>query len=175
MKFSMKPTGNLIKGHVLDVNEALFNEALRFYDKQLYTKWNPNKLHGWGCWEIRRRPEFNTALDVAEFEGNLIFKVGPKEYDMVHHVLDCSFLNYDAIRKLREIDCWQYGTAEQYQDEVARRTRDRREKEQLAVQKERTYMVRHYKSEIRSFMEAIKGGANPYAIAQHWDSVKEAD
>lgn len=171
----MGPHGNLIKGHVLDVNEKRFNEALRFYDKQLYTKWNPHKLRGHGCWEIRRRPEFNSALDITEYEGNTIFLVGPKEYDLVHHVLDCAFLNYDALRKLQEIDCWQYGNSSQYQDEVARRTRDRREREQQNAIKERSAMVRHYKREIKGFMEAIRGGTNPHEIARYWDSVKAAD
>jgi hypothetical protein len=171
----MGPTGKIIKGHVLDVNEAKFNEALRFYDKQLYTRWNPKKLHGHGCWEIRRRPEFNSALDVCEYEGNLIFQVGPKEYDMVHHVLDCAFLNYDALRKLKEMDCWQYGTSSQYQDLMERKTRDRKEREYEAKLKERRALVKYYKREIRGAMEAIRGGWNPHEIARYWDSVKEAD
>lgn len=175
MSILMGPTGNVIRGHVLDVNEAKFNEALRFHDKQLYTKWNPTKLGGHGCWEIRRRPEFNSALDVCEFEGNLIFNVGPKEFDLVHHVLDCAYLNYDAIRKLREIDCWQYGDSAQYQEEVRRRTRDRREREKELQQKELRAMTRYFRKEIRGFMEAIRGGANPYEIAKYWDSAKEAD
>ncbi len=171
----MGPTGKLIKGHVLDCNEKLFNEALRFYDKQLYTKWNPHKLRGVGCWEIRRRPEFNSAVDVVEFEGNLIFKVGPKEYDLVHHILDCAFLNYDAIRKLREMDMWQHGNATQYQDEVERRTRDRKEREKEEFAKERRAMVRYFRKGIRGFMESLKDGVNPHAIANHWDAVKEAE
>lgn len=175
MNILMGPTGNVIKGHVLDVNEKLFNEALRFYDKQLYTKWNPKKLNGWGCWEIRRRPEFNSALDVCEFEGNLIFKVGPKEYDMVHHVLDCAYLNYDAIRKLKEMDTWQHGDSSEYQDEVERRTRDRREKEKELAKKERAYIVQHFKKEVRGFMEAVRSGVNPHLIAQHWDKAKAAE
>lgn len=171
----MGPTGKIIKGHVLDVHEAKFNEALRHYDDKLYTKWNPNKCGGFGCWEIRRRPEFLSALDVAELDGNLIFKVGPKEYDMVHHVLDCAFLNYDAIRKLKEIDCWQYGTASQYQDEVDRQTRNRQLKEKERRAKELSYMAKHYKAEIRAFMEHMRSGVNPHSVAAHWDSVKAVD
>jgi hypothetical protein len=175
MKILMGPQGRLIKGHVLDVNEKRFNEALRFYDPQLYTRWNPNKLRGHGCWEIRRKPEFNSALDVTEYEGNLIFRVGPKEYDLVHHVLDCAFLNYDALRKLREMDCWQYGSASDYQDEVERRTRDRREREREAALKERAALTHYYRKEIRAFREAIRDGMNPHLIAKYWDSVTAAD
>jgi hypothetical protein len=175
VKFWCGPTGNTVKGHTLDCNQKHFDEALRFYDPMLYTKWNPKKLGGWGCWEIRRRPEFNSALDVSEWDGKLFFTVGPKEYDIVHHVLDCAYLNYDAIRKLKEMDCWQHGNSAQYQDEVERRTRDRKEREQQLVLKERSYMVKHYKSEIKGFMEAVKDGVNPHAIAKYWDSVKAAD
>lgn len=169
------PTGSLIKGHVLDVNQKHFNEALQFYDKQLYTKWSPKKCGGWGAWEIRRRPDFNSALDIAEFEGNLIFVVGPKEYDMVHQIMDCAFLNYDQLRKLKEIDTWQYGNSSQYQDEVERRTRARQEKEQEIARKERTYMTQHYRAEIKAFRQMVLDGTNPAAIAQYWDRVNAAD
>jgi hypothetical protein len=174
----MGPTGNLIQGHVLDVDRKAFEQAMRFTlnDNQLYTKWNPSKLGGWGCWEIRRRPDFNSALDVSEFEGNVIFKIGPKEYDLVHHVLDCAFLNYDAIRRLKEIDTWQYGNAGAgLEDEIERRTRTRREREKEQAKKELSYMARYYRTEIRGFMEAIRSGVNPHSIAQYWDSAKEAD
>lgn len=171
----MGPTGNLIRGHVLDVDEKLFNEALRFYDKQLYTKWNPKKCAGWGCWEIRRRPEYNSCLDISEFDGQLIFKVGPKEYDMVHHVMDCAFLNYDQLRKLKEMDTWVHGNSTQYQDEVERRTRTREQREQEKKLKERKYLANHYRAEIRAFQQMLKDGTNPAVIAQYWDRVKEAD
>lgn len=175
MNILMGPTGSIIKGHVLDVNVDKFNEALRVYDPQLYTKWNPKKLGKHGCWEIRRRPEFNTALDVCEFEGNLIFKVGPYENDLVHHVLDCAFLNYDQIRKLKEMDTWQYGSASQWQDARERRSRDVREKAMLHGMKLRREASRTFKNEIRAFKQFVRDGGNPHLIAQHWDRVKELE
>lgn len=175
MNILMGPTGRIIKGHVLDVNEGRFNEALRAYDPQLYTKWNPKKLRGHGCWEIRRRPEFNTALDVCEFEGNLIFKVGPYENDLVHHVLDCAFLNYDQLRKLKEMDTWQYGSAEQWQDERERRSRDAKERAMQHGMKLRREASRTFKNEIRAFKQFVRDGGNPHLIAQHWDRVKELE
>jgi hypothetical protein len=176
-KILMGPTGKTIQGHVLDVNRRAFEQTMRFSlnDPFLYTKWNPRKLNGWGCWEIRRRPEFNSALDICEYEGKLIFQVGPKEYDLVHHVLDCAFLNYDAIRKLKEMDTWQYGDASQWQDEVERRTRDRQERERENAKKEVRSMTEYFRKEIRGFREALRSGVNPASIAQHWDSVKEAE
>lgn len=144
-------------------------------DPYLYVKWNPKKARGWGCWEIRRRPEFNSALDVAEFDGKLIFKVGPKEYNLVHHVLDCEFLNYDAIRKLKEMDTFQHGTASQYLDKVDRATKTKETRMAEAREKELTYMVRHYRAEIKAFQDALRDGVNPHAIAAYWDRVKAVD
>lgn len=173
----MGPTGKLIKGHVLDVAVKPFEEAIRFTlsDPYLYVRWNPKKMHGWGCWEIRRRPEFNSALDVAELDGQLIFKVGPKEYDLVHHVLDCAFLNYDAIRKLQKMDTWQHGDAGQYQDKIDRLTRNRDQRDRENRKKELAYAARHYKAEVQAFKDAIRDGVNPHSIAAHWDRVKAAD
>lgn len=177
MKLSMQPTGRLIKGHVLDVSVRPFVEAMRFTlsDPFLYVKWNPEKARGWGCWEIRRAPEFNSAIDIAEFDGKLIFKVGPREYDLVHHVLDCAFLNYDAIRKLKEIDTWQHGNAKQYLDKQERMTDTRLERQVQQRQKETAYAAKHYKAEIKAFQSALRDGVNPHAIAAHWDHVKPVD
>jgi hypothetical protein len=174
---SMAPTGKIIRGHVLDVGIKPFERAMRFAlcDPQLYVKWNPKKMRGWGCWEIRRRPEFNSTLDVGELGGNIYLKVGPKEYDLVHHVLDCAYLNYDVIRTLKEIDTWQYGNASEYQDEVERRTRTRRQRELEAREKDLAYMAQHYRQEINAFKDALRDGVNPHAIAAHWDHVKEVD
>lgn len=176
-KIFMGPCGNVIKGHVLDVNQKAFDETLQFYDRQLYTKWNPKKLQGHGCWEIRRKPEYLSALDVSEYEGNLIFKIGPKEFEHFHHVLDCAFLNYDALRKLQEIDTWTVcaGDVSKYEEEVNRRTRDRKEREKELALNERRAMTKYFRKEIGQFREMIKSGVNPALLAQYWDSAREAD
>lgn len=171
-KILMGATGQIIKGNVLDVNEKAFNEALRFYDPCLYTRWNPKKLRGWGCWEIRRKPEFNTALDICEYEGNLIFKIGPYENDMVHHVLDCAFLNYDQLRKLREMDTFAYGNAEKWQAERERRARDQKELAFQKAQKMRAEAASTFRREIKAFKDFVNDGGNPHLIGLHWDRVK---
>lgn len=173
----MGPTGKLIRGHVLDVAVKPFEQAMRFTlsDPYLYVRWNGEKLRGHGCWEIRRRPEFNSALDVAELDGQLLFKVGPKEYDLVHHVLDCAFLNYDAIRKLKDMDTWKWGNSSQYQDEVERQTKTRQQRDAERRKKELAYAAKHYKAEIKGFQDALRDGVNPHAIANYWDRVKAVD
>lgn len=177
MKVWMGPTGNTIKGHVMDVSVKPFVETMRFTlgDPFLYVKWNPNKVRGWGCWEIRRAPEFMSAVDICEWDGKLFFKLGYKEYDLVHHVLDCAFLNYDAIRKLKQMDTWQHGTASQYLDKQERMTDTRLERQVQQRQKETAYAAKHYKAEIKAFQDALRDGVNPHAIAAHWDQVKPVD
>lgn len=177
----MGATGNLIKGHVLDCNQKAFNETLQFYDRFLYSRWNKTKFHGRGCWEIRRKPEFNTALDVCEFEGELVFKVGPYENDLIHHVLDTQFLNYDILRYLKQQDTRQYGggtpqeAAIKWQEERDRRTRDSKEAAAAHGMSLRKEASRSFKNEIKAFKEYVKNGGNPHLIAAHWDSVQELE
>ncbi len=177
----MGPTGNLIKGHVLDCNQKAFDETLQFYDRFLYSKWNKTKFHGRGCWEIRRRPEFNTALDVCEFEGQLLFRVGPYENDLVHHVLDTQFLNYDILRYLKQQDTRQFGggtaqeAAQKWQDERERQSRDAKELAAAHGMQLRKEASKSFKNEITAFKDYVKNGGNPHLIAAHWDHVKELE
>ena len=167
-----KAVGRLAKGHVLDVNPRAFLRALQAYDKQLYIEWNPKKLKGNGCYEIRRKPEFNSALDIVELDGINIVKIGPYENSLVHHVMDCAFLNYDQIRKLKEMDTWQYGNATQYQDLVERKTRDRQEADKEAGMRRRRDASKTFKAQIRALKQFILDGGNPHEIGRFWDSVQ---
>lgn len=175
MKIELGPVGRVAEGHVLDCNKKSFERALQNYDPMLYIRWNPKKLRGHGCWEIRRRPEFNSALDVTEFGEAVIVKVGPREIDLVHHVMDCAFLNYDQLRKLKEIDTWQYGTSTQYQDLVERKTRDRKELEQSQGMQRRREAIRTFRKQINEFREYILNGGNPHMIGAFWDGVSELE
>lgn len=166
------PTGNVVNGHVLDVNRKAFNAALKEYDPFLYTKWNPKKLRGWGAWEIRRAPEFHSTLDIAEFEGNLIIKIGPYETDIVNHVLDAAFLNYDQIRKIKEMDTFKYGSAAQWQDKMRSKAE---EAKQAAFQRSlqaRKDAAKTFKNEIDAFKDFVRDGGNPHQIAMYWDKAQ---
>lgn len=177
-KVIIGPVGSLVRGNVLDVAVKPFVETMRFTlnDPLLYVKWNPKKLQGHGCWEIRRRPENLSAVDATEYNGDLYLKLDYKEYDWVHHVLDCAFLNYDAIRKLKEMDTWQHGgTVQDLEDVIYQKTRDRQEREREQRKKDLAYMVKHYKREINLYKEMIRDGNSPTLIANNWNSVKEAD
>jgi len=165
------PVGRVASGHVLDCNKRGFDQALRAYDPMLYTVWNPKKCKGHGCWEIRRRPEFNSAVDVVEYEGAIIIKVGPHEVDLVHQVLDCGFLNYDALRKLKEMDAWQYGTTSQYLDLMDRKTQDKKEQELSDQVAYRRDAARYFKKQIRALKQFVLDGGNPHEIADFWNKV----
>lgn len=173
--------GRVVKGHVFDTDKKVFDRALRFYDPLLYSVWNTEKFHGRGCWEIRRRPEFNTIVDVTSLNGEEIFVLAPKEYDLVHHVLDTQFLNYDILRYLKQQDTFQYGgntpeeRAEKWQAEVERRTATSRELAKENGLKRRREAGKTFKNEIKAFKEYVRNGGNPHLIAAHWDKVKELE
>lgn len=150
------PTGKVIAGHVLDVNRRAFDQALRFYDKQLYTKWNPKKMRGWGCWEIRRKPD-----------------TGTREYDFIHHILDCAYLNYDQLRKLKKMDTWEKGGSDQWLSSLETWEREALVKEKIRKQEAMAYAAKQYKTEIRAFKEMILSGVNPARIVDHWGDPSE--
>lgn len=171
MSVRVGPVGRISKGNVLDCNPKSFERALKNYDPQLYIRWNPKKLKGHGCWEIRRRPEFNSTLDVAELGEHPVLLIGPYEIDLVHHVMDCAFLNYDQLRKLKEMDTRQYGDAKQWQDLVARKTEERRELEKSQGMQRRREAIRTFRKQINAFREYILNGGNPHMIGAFWEGV----
>ncbi len=163
--------GKISEGHVLDVNKERFEQALKDYDPFLYVKWNPKKLKGHGCWEIRRKPEFYTAVDLAEWDGKYIIKMDLYENDLVHHVLDCAFLNYDQLRRIQEMDTWRYGDAKTWQDMIEQKTLDRQAQEIEAGRRRRHEAARSFKKQIRALKEHILNGGNPHDIGKYWESV----
>ena len=108
MKIWVNPTGSTIRGHVLDSALKPLEQRLKDYDPQLYIKWNPKKLHGWGCWELRRKPEQKTVRpeDVVVFQGNTFVCPKYHELNLVDHVMDIPFLNYSIVKKLEKMDTW---------------------------------------------------------------------
>ncbi len=165
------PVGKVAIGHVLDVDKKKFEATLKAYDPLLYVKWNPKKLRGHGCWEIRRAPEFLSAVDVGEVGNGFIIKLAPYENDLVHHVLDCAFLNYDQLRKLQEMDTWRYGDAKTWQDMIEQKTLDRQAHEIAQGQKRRREAARTFKKQIQALKEHVLSGGNPHDIAKYWESV----
>lgn len=167
-------TGRIIRGHVLDVSLKPFARALRDLDPQLYAKWNPTKLKGHGCWEIRRSPDWNGVYDIADMGTWAIIDLRPVESPMIHHILDCAFLNYDQIRKLKQMDTWQWGEtkeqgAKNWLNNIDNMELQNSKDAMNRANEAKRYAMRHYRKELNAFREAVLSGYNPHQIADVWD------
>lgn len=162
MHIKMGPTGNTIKGDVMDVDRKHFERALKFYDPRLYTVWNPRKLHGWGCWEIRMKPKEKSIVDHCTWiDGQDVWVLDYAENNMVNHVLDCAFLNYDQIRKIKEMDTW---NKDHWVHDLEYREEKQREAARDKAKKELAYNIRHNKKAFKEFLELVKAGKSPHRI-----------
>lgn len=167
MQITMGPSGQLITGNVLDVSIRHFKEALHYFDSSLYVKWNPKKLKGWGCWEIRIKPHLPYAVYQGSWKGINFYEIKRLETDIMNHVLDCAYLNYDAIRKLKTMDvqtklasagCKTYGEyIEKMEAEVQEKIREK-SREDLK------YNISQNKSMAHDFREAIRSGIHPAQV-----------
>lgn len=167
------PSGKLVKGHVLDVDQKSFDEALRLYDPRLYTAWNPAKLGGWGCWEIRLKPTKMTSLHVGTHQGTKYYRLFEIEYDHIHHVLDAAFLNYDAIRKIKEMDMFkkmEQAGLSSTADILERKEEAYRNQIREKAEAELKYAFRHNKTLARDLYETVRSGVDPAQIllANKW-------
>ena len=162
------PTGRIVRGNVLDVAEKPFTQALKDYDPLLYVRWNPVKLRGWGCWEIRRRPEKKSVVEVLPWKGGGIIKIDYRELDIVNNVLDIAFLNYNAINKIKSMDTWKIG-AQQWIRDLDYKAAKYEEAQLSKARAESQYVAKQFKHEINDFKELVLSGFNPARIAEHWD------
>lgn len=173
-KIKTAPTGNLITGHVLDANPKGLEQALKLYDSQLYLKWNSKKLRGWGCWEVRYKPELKSVRleDTIVWQGNTISVPKYHELDLINHVMDVPFVNYSVLEKIKKMDMWT-------KDELGHKGKNltnvlhyneakHLEKVEDKALKELDYNLKQHKSEIRWFKDYVNAGQNPYRIADHW-------
>lgn len=152
------PIGNLIEGHVLDCDKASLERALKFHDRQLYLKWNPRKNGGYGCWEIRRKPEANTPVYKGDINGQPLYVMESVELDLVHHVLDLPFLTHRAIERIKKMDAWgdKYWVNNfEYQEGRAADEANRKAKEDMR------YNIKQHKKQWRDLMELVSQGHNP--------------
>jgi hypothetical protein len=169
MKIWISPTGRIAKGNVLDCAVGPLERALRDYDPQLYFRWNAKKLKGWGCWELRRRPDNKKVVETAVFEGNTIVRVEYKENNFENHVKDFAFLNYSALKWVQDHDAWKYGhKGRDFMKEAEYREAKFDEREEDRAVNELEYNLKQHKSEIRAYRDHIASGGNPYDLADHW-------
>ena len=174
MQILTAPTGKLISGDVLDVNRKNFDRALRAYDPLLYTKWNPKKVGGWGCWEIRRRPEYKVIVDYAEYKNDLYLRLEYKELNHINHVLDIAFLNYNALEKVKSMDSWKHlgsggkvneTNVHNWIEQLDNKAAELLAMKEAKVREERNYQLRSMSKQMSVLREAVLSGTNPHEIA----------
>lgn len=157
----LSPTGKLIQFNTADCDKNALERSLKFYDRQLYLKWNPKKRSGWGMWEVRRRPNELTALYEGAVPGGELFRLEYSELDIVNHILDVPVLTYDVLGKIKSMDTWTSKNWVATQDYEARRAKDledRRAREELK------YNIKQFKREWRELAIAVQQGMNPAEI-----------
>ena len=169
MKVWLGPTGKVSQGHVLDCAMGPLKEKLRDLDEQLYIKWNPKKLKGWGLWEVRRRPNYKMVKETVEFGGNTYHQIDYIENNFEHHILDVPFLNYDIITKLKQIDTWANSDkGRNFNDQMDSKAASFEEAGKAKALAERQYELKQQKSMVRDLMDYTLGGGDPSLIAHHW-------
>ena len=189
MRIEVKPTGKVIKGHVLDCSVGPLVERLRDIDPLLYVAWNPKKLRGWGVWEVRRKSEEKTVRmpreweipgkgkigipgDVTSFGGMTIVYPKYHEIDLVNHVLDVPFLNYGVLEKIKAMDSWEMKDmgykGKNFVKQAEYLEAKHLEKIEDKAIEELEYGLKQIKGEVRDLQEFVASGGNPYRLADHW-------
>lgn len=167
----IQPPGSLIEGHLFDVDKVEFEKALKAYDSSLYVYWNSKKLKGAGCWEIRRKSRIYVT-DQEEI-GQRNYLIANEHYDpQVDHVLDVCFLNYDQIRKIREMDVAHIADYAAHVEKLEREYKEKaKERGQAAIKD----VVSQFGREISQLQAALRDGLNPAEIARYWNTVGELE
>lgn len=149
----LAPTGRLIVGSVHDCDKSRIERQLKFYDKQLYIKWNPKKRAGWGMWEVRRKPEFLTSVYHGQFNGHGIYTAEYKESDIIHHVLDVPILTDGLLGKIKRMDTW---NQKSWQDHMEYESAKYREKVESAAKEELRYELKQHRREWKELAAAVQ-------------------
>lgn len=171
-KIWLSPTGNVVRGHVLDCSVGPLEARLKEYDPQLYVRWNAKKLRGWGLWEVRRRPEFKQIKHSVGFNGNTYSVVDYVEQDLVNHIMDVPYLNYKILDKIKEIDTWSESyKAKDFVKNLEYKEAKRQEEIDEQVHKEREYNLKQIRPLMKDLMEYVRFGGDPSRIADVWDKV----
>ena len=154
-------TGSVVTGSVLDANPARIERALKFYDRQLYLKWNPKKRQGWGMWEVRRTPDQLTKVYQGRFNGQKLYTLERKELDLIAHVLDVAVLNDTLLGKLKSIDAW---ATPNFIDNLDHAAAKHAEAQKAKAREEMRYNIKQFKQEWKDFASLVSQGVNPADI-----------
>jgi hypothetical protein len=176
MKINIGATGNTVIGDILDVNKTALEARLRDYDPLLYLHWNPSKRRGYGCWELRRRPEKKSVVYAGSVGDAHYLKLEYVENDIESHVKDFGSLNYKILEWVKAADVWaqsnyQQGRHDQISQWITDLDRQEFEAKQQIKDKQRQellYSMKQQKSAIRDYKAAILSGVNPALLSHFW-------
>lgn len=157
--FFLAPYGKLITGHILDCDKDSLERELKFYDAQLYLRWNTKKRKGYGQWEVRRKPDQTTNVFQGMVGSAKLFTVEYREIDIVNHVLDLPYLSRNTLGKLKQMDTW--GKVGNFAKNLEYEEATHRQKEEKAALQDLKYNVKQYKKEWRDFAQFVSQGGNP--------------
>lgn len=183
-KYEIGPTGHIVHGNLFDVKKESLERLVRSYEPRLYIKWNPKKRGGYGCYELRLRPEKKYAVPYGDFMGGKLFVAEEHEIEGEAHVYDLPVLSYSLLQKLRDGDTWRIfgrpddtvahqARKDQFIKELEQRERQAREDEERRLREEAIYHFTQYKSAIGDFRESILSGWNPAEMAKAWGQNKK--
>lgn len=158
-------TGKVVTGHVLDCNKKHLEKALKDYDKQLYLKWNPDKANKVGMWEVRRKPNQKTAWPMWELGDSIVFDLKYVENDIENHVMDVPFLNYNILKRIKEMDTW---VVHDYVNDLEYREQKAKDKAYDDNRAELRYAIKHNKRAMRDLQELAKSGRLLDALTGNW-------
>lgn len=152
------PLGNIITGSVFDCNRDSLERSLKFFDPQLYLKWNPRKRAGHGIWELRRRPTFKTKILQGHIDGVPLYTYEYRENDMIHHILDVPVLRYDLLGRVKEMDSWnKKNYLDNLDEQGAKAIMDAKAKAKAELR----YSIKQHKREWKDFAAFVSAGGNP--------------
>lgn len=176
MKLHVGPTGNLVKGSILDVSVNTLERLMKHIDPQLYIKWNPTRNKGMGVWELRRLPNTKSIKYSTTVDNNTIHFIDYVEYDVENHIWDMPVLGYDQLDRLRAADTWAVINFEanklhrvhQFTQQADDNFYNRRQEEKDKARSEMLYNLMQDKKAFRGLQDAVASGADPSQIARVW-------
>lgn len=152
------PMGKVVKGNVLDCSAKSLERALKFYDNQLYLKWNEKKRQGWGTWEVRRRPDHKTAAYQGKFLSGHLFTLDYNEVDLESHVIDLPCLSYDVLKTIKKADTW---AVKNWVDALEAREERNKARIEEKSKLDLKYNLKQFKHEWKDFAQYVSQGGNP--------------
>ena len=177
MKIEVGPTGSTVQGDVLDVNVQTLERYVKEIDSQLYFKWNPKKLLGYGTWELRRKPAAKSIIEKVTYKGETYCLLDYKENNWENHIWDLPRLDYSLLDRLRAADQWSQSNYDpdrpirlsRHNQAMINREFEVKDEAKAKARADMVYQLLQDKALIKRFKDDVKSGANPANIARHWN------